>query len=401
MMIQQRTCFAAIFFLLFFQGISLLAETPTKKVGTSPVSSEQARHSDALGQVSAVSATPVGTYKQLVAAIREVRVESRKRVAQAVAQEKVREAWETGKLIKEHILLHQERATYGKEVIPRLAKDLGTSDTELYRMLEFARLYPIPAFSQELTWSQYRELIYVKDPQEREELIKKVAEKRLSQKDLRREIKKLRLRNGSVQEEKPLTAEPGIPGTYRVVKTPKGVLVLDLGFSDYYASARTARLKEGDIVRLEKEEFEKSPAGTAALYTYQVDVIEVIDGDTLKAVIPLGFGFTTVQKLRLRGLDAPEIESADGQEAKAFLEKLLNAANSVERGADSKTNARVLIRTVKSDKYDRYLADVFVDRRPQTLDQRQKTGDKEPAVGGYIYVNQALLDEGLAVRVEE
>ena len=44
----------------------------------------------------------------------------------------------------------------------------------------------------------------------------------------------------------------------------------------------------------------------------------------------------------------------------------------------AKTGNHVLIKTVKSDKYDRYLADVWV---------------------GETYVNQALIDQGLAVRV--
>jgi len=39
----------------------------------------------------------------------------------------------------------------------------------------------------------------------------------------------------------------------------------------------------------------------------------------------------------------------------------------------------VLIKTSKSDKYDRYLADVFVNK---------------------IYVNQKLVDEGYAMRVQ-
>ncbi len=77
-------------------------------------------------------------------------------------------------------------------------------------------------------------------------------------------------------------------------------------------------------------------------------VIGVIDGDTFTAAVQLGFGFATVQTLRLRALDAPEIESADGREAKEFLEKILPQGLSV------------LIRTRRSDKYDRYLADVFV-----------------------------------------
>ncbi|MBI3307658.1 MAG: thermonuclease family protein [Candidatus Omnitrophica bacterium] len=78
-----------------------------------------------------------------------------------------------------------------------------------------------------------------------------------------------------------------------------------------------------------------------------------MDGDTFKALIDLGFGISTFQTLRLRGLDAPEIESREGKEAKSFLEKKLL----------SRTGEPILIRTVKSDKYDRYLADLFVDGR--------------------------------------
>jgi endonuclease YncB( thermonuclease family) len=74
--------------------------------------------------------------------------------------------------------------------------------------------------------------------------------------------------------------------------------------------------------------------------------------------------------LRLRGLDAREIESAEGLEAKEFLEKALQGASEAEP---------LLIRTVKSDKYDRYLADVFVGKR---------------------YLNLELVDEGLATVVE-
>ena len=104
-------------------------------------------------------------------------------------------------------------------------------------------------------------------------------------------------------------------------------------------------------------------------YTYKAYVSEIIDGDTVKAVIDLGFNIVTEQKLRLRGLDAPEIESAEGKEAKEFLAKQL-----------TQPGASVLIRTVKPDKYDRYLADLWVDGK---------------------YINQELIDKGFAMRVSE
>jgi endonuclease YncB( thermonuclease family) len=377
MKIHGRFGLIAIFFLLFFQGVSLFAEAPAKKVET---------------------------YDQLVAAIREVRVESRKRVEQAVAQEKVREAWETGKLIDEHILLHQERAEYGKQVLLKLAKDLGVSDTELGYMLRFARAYPIAPAPGQLNWAHYRELLSLNDPKEREQMTQQAESHHWSQKKLRREIKKLKIPAGApLPAEVPLEARPGIPGTYRVLKATvgefAGALVLDLGFSNFFKPENTTGLQEGDIVTFEKGKLQKSEAGEEVLYTYQVDVIEVIDGDTLKVAVPLGFGFTTVQKLRLRGLDAPEIVSADGQEAKDFLEERL-----------LKANMPVIIKTVKSDKYDRYLADIWVTLAPNPTGTAGKRGEQERLRQGpdvpvradsYIYVNQELLDEGLAVRFEE
>src|SRR3989338_9351743 len=93
----------------------------------------------------------VQTYDELVRAIREVRTASQKRIDQAINQEKVREAWETGKLIDTHVLQHKKRADYDKQVIVRLARDLGTSERELRYKLEFARAYPIRPTSAALT----------------------------------------------------------------------------------------------------------------------------------------------------------------------------------------------------------------------------------------------------------
>lgn len=128
----------------------------------------------------------------------------------------------------------------------------------------------------------------------------------------------------------------------------KGELAIDLGFSNYFKPAKL-RFNQGDIVETRKDKIKKRKDGTVSdLFTYEAYVFQVIDGDTFTAVIDLGFGFTTTQTLRLRGLDAPEIESKEGREAKEFLERKILSGKPV------------LIRTVKSDKYDRYLADVFI-----------------------------------------
>ena len=294
-----------------------------------------------------------------------------------VEAEKVREAWEIGKLIDTHVFQHKERADYDKQIVERLAKDLGESRTELYYMLQFAREYPTVPLAEQLSWGHYRELLSLNDPKEREEVAAQAVEQHWGRDRLREEVRRRKgLKQLAEQKTSPpviLAAAPGEPGTFRVVRAYYGdkpdQLVLDLGFSSYYRPPGKFSFKEGDLVR-EKRGRPKKSKGAAEkdLFTYTVGVVRVIDGDTFTAAVNLGFGFTTVQTLRLRALDAPEIETAEGREAKEFLEKILTQGSNV------------LIRTHRSDKYDRYLADVFVD------------GD---------YVNQKLVDEGLAFLVSE
>ena len=122
-----------------------------------------------------------------------------------------------------------------------------------------------------------------------------------------------------------------------------------------------------------KGKLKSSDRTEADLFTYEAYIYKVLDGDTIMAVVDLGFGITTTQTLRLRGIDCPEIQTRDGMEAKEFVETSL-------KGADYLT-----IKTVKSDKYDRYLTDVFVE---------QKNGSN-------LYLNNELIEKGLAVRVRE
>ncbi|MFA5159410.1 MAG: DUF1016 N-terminal domain-containing protein, partial [Candidatus Omnitrophota bacterium] len=129
--------------------------------------------------------TSVGTYSELLTAIRGVRSESQARVEKAVEQEKVREAWETGKLIDEHVLQHKERAEYADQTILRLARDLGTSETELRYMLQFARTYPIHRPADELSWSHYESLMAVNDLDERKTLAEKAVKEKWNRDKLR------------------------------------------------------------------------------------------------------------------------------------------------------------------------------------------------------------------------
>jgi endonuclease YncB( thermonuclease family) len=338
----------------------------------------------------------VQTYGQLIAAVRGARVASRVRVEKAVEQEKVREAWEIGRLIDAHVLQHKERAAYDQQVIPRLAADLGMSDTELYYMLKFARAYPIFPSTGQLGWGDYRELLALNDPQQRKTVAEEASKNNWNQKELREAVRQAKAKmNGNIGDGKPQETNAvekltplyvGQPGTYKIILAKagpyQGELALDLGFSNYFRLSEVAQdlteFKEGDLVSFNEKEIQLlgKPRGTdpdSLLYTYKAWVLRVLDGDTIEAVIDLGFGITTTQTLRLRGIDCPELVSKEGKEAKAFVEDLL------------KPGTLVFIKTAKSDKYDRYLVDVFITDKN---DEGQ-------------YLNNLLLEKELAVRVRE
>ncbi|MFH0986122.1 MAG: DUF1016 N-terminal domain-containing protein [Candidatus Omnitrophota bacterium] len=343
-----------------------------------------------------IPAPEVKTYEALRRAISQTRAESRGRVEKAVEAERVREAWETGRLIDAHVLQHRERAGYDQQVISRLAADLGMSGRELYYSLQFYRAYSILPHASKLSWSEYRELLSVKDPQKRNILAERAEKEGWDRDRLRKEVKALKGSGPSDEESGPgaqefLPAlEPGKPGTYKIILARTGPyageLALDLGFSNYMRLTEVvenaALFKEGDIVVFPEGESEEGGRENreADLYTYRAWVYRVLDGDTIEAVVDLGFGVTTTQTLRLRGIDTPEIQTRDGREAKAFVETVLVGLEEAKPSQPS-----VLIRTTKSDKYDRYLGDVFfIDK-----------------AGKQTYLNNLLLEKGHAVRVRD
>lgn len=336
----------------------------------------------------------VKTYDELRRAISAARSESRSRVQKIIEQERVREAWEIGRLIDTHVLQHKERADYGKKVLVRLAADLGMSRTELSYMLQFARAYPTFRPAENLSWAHYEVLLGVNDPVVREALAARVEKEGWGRDRLRQEVKALKIASNESEEPRELLPVPysGNPGTYKIILASSGPyageLALDLGFSNYFrlsdVVADTAPFQESEILTFKEGTGEVRSLGPSQgtkaespLFTYKAWVFRVLDGDTIEAIIDLGFGFATTQTLRLRGIDAPELKTLDGVEAKEFVASTL--------ASFIKKKQPLLIKTSKSDKYDRYLADVFI---------ADKNGEEQ-------YLNNVLLSEGHAVRVRE
>jgi len=285
------------------------------------------------------------TYAQLLSAVRQSLATGRERALQSVDREKVRTSWEVGQLILKHVLANQKRADYGTQVIKKLSKDLGISETELGYMIQFARAYPIARPVGQLPWAHYETLLSINNPEKRDTVARRAGRENWSRRRLQAEVR--RIKDKPPAEIERLEPLKGVPGTYAVT-TWQGKPAYDLGFSIY-------KIIPGNP--------KTTWPNSAHLYTYHGTVLEVIDGDTLWVAIDLGFDIGITQKLRLRGIDAPEVNSSTGQEAKKFLEICFRKSNAI------------VLTTSKSDKYDRYLADIYL---------------------GDTYINQRLLDEGLA-----
>ena len=103
----------------------------------------------------------------------------------------------------------------------------------------------------------------------------------------------------------------------------------------------------------------------------------VIDGDTLDVVIDLGLGQRAFPRIRLRGIDTPELYTDAGRRAREFVEAKLAVDD------------MIVVATRRTDTYGRYLGDV------KYLDGNSDPGE---VLGKGIYLNRQLLDEGLARR---
>ena len=109
-------------------------------------------------------------------------------------------------------------------------------------------------------------------------------------------------------------------------------------------------------------------------YLYRAVVVNVVDGDTIDVDIDLGF-YTWIKKQRIRmvGLDAPELRGAAREQGRASTDFLISLIDGKE----------IILRSYKGrdggdsrGKFGRWLGRVYVDG---------------------LDVNQHMIDEGYAV----
>jgi endonuclease YncB( thermonuclease family) len=318
------------------------------------------------------------TFAALVAAVRAALI-----TGQARADRAYLESYHTsGFLIDAHILFFKARADYGAKVIPQLAEALGVGDLLLYRCLRFVREFPILSHGIELSWTHYRLLLEVPDKTQRRALEAATRKNHWKVPELERRVREANAINvtprpaanagAAPDTHQPLVPQRGTPGLHWIVDRGDGPSV-DLGFKLYWplTAEQAKRFAKGDIVRVARDDSIRraDDATKAELFTYAATLRRVIDGDTLVVALEVSPGVFIEQTLRLRGLDCPEMSTPEGKAAKRFVDALV-----------AKTTA-IVINTTKPDKYDRYLADVFL-----TIDSEE------------IFLNTMLLANGHAVR---
>lgn len=262
-------------------------------------------------------------YSQLAKDIETLITEGKKRASNAASQELVTTYWEIGKRLSEEVLT--ENAGYKSAVLDKLAKEIAIDSTILHRTILFFKRYSTSPRGSNIKWAHYRELMRIQDQNERtwyENLI------------LTRNLTRDQLLSAINRDSFTLASRTG-----KQPKTPQ-------------------------ITRQ-----------TSPTYLYKAFVKRVVDGDTLLLNIDLGFGVLKKQRVRLAGIDAPEIKTPEGEKSFEFI---LNELAKVDF---------VMIKTNQIDIYGRYIAKVFYSFTDTKKDLIFLQGK---------FLNQELLNRGLA-----
>ena len=109
-------------------------------------------------------------------------------------------------------------------------------------------------------------------------------------------------------------------------------------------------------------------------FSYNATVVKIIDGDTVDALVDVGFSIMTKKRIRFRGINTPESRTRDTEEkvkgvaAKDRVIELL-----------SENDNKFVLKSYGVGKYGRCLGELFVDAHEESI-------------------NQVLINEGHAVE---
>jgi transcriptional regulator with XRE-family HTH domain len=105
-------------------------------------------------------------YTKLLSDLRKLWETGKANAQRAVSRQLLQTYWEIGGRIAEEKLI--SNAGYAKSVMERLAGDMRTDMTTLYRCVQFHETYKTVPETEGLAWAHFRVLLTVKDDKERE-----------------------------------------------------------------------------------------------------------------------------------------------------------------------------------------------------------------------------------------
>ncbi len=320
-------------------------------------------------------------YENLLIEIQKQIAQAQQNVVQNIARQKVVMAWNVGEIIDKH-LSRNNKTGYGEKLMEKLVQDTALSDNSLYRMRSFYQSYPkLPKDEKQLNWTHYQTLSGVKKDEERKRLENLVRDNSWTTDDLQTEVKKLKTKK-PVRKKKLLKTklhpERGQLFFYPLIKLENAdATCIDCGFNFFReVENKSKNLQNIDVIKKDETySLKKSDSHPRKFNTYKAYLDRVVDGDTIRVTIDLGFKTFHNEIIRLKGIDSAEIDSEAGKESARALTQILDKI------------PFLVVKTIKVDIYGRYVADVFFSDKNEI--DAQKVADEG------IYLNQLLLDRGL------
>jgi endonuclease YncB( thermonuclease family) len=327
-------------------------------------------------------------YDDLREQVQGLIAENRHDAAMADETDKLHTYWQIGDALYRH-LEGQTESTQVRQTVSKLSKDIDIGQATLYDILRWRRLLAVFYARRNLGWTHYRILVRLPDIEQLRYYEEQASEGAWSTRQLRQVIDTdtdgLAFAPTDESEGTPFRASFGALSTHRVIHNPwdDAGAAIDLGFHQVWAPDDLPGFEEaspGDHVSLVEVEGQlqaRLRKDRPGLWTYPARVGRIVDGDTLTAIVALGESRFAFPRLRLRGIDTPELDTHAGRRAKDAVNEWLAEATTI------------VIRTQRTDAYGRYLADV-----------KYLPGESDPAIvlSEGIYLNRELLDEGLARR---
>lgn len=126
------------------------------------------------------------------------------------------------------------------------------------------------------------------------------------------------------------------------------------------------------------------------MWTYQANVLKVIDGDTIDVAIDLGFSIHFKTRMRMLGVDTAEKITSFGKVTKSILVTALEGK-------------MVKVEVSKPDKYGRYLCRVWLNSDESVNDQMIRKGLAKSYMGDSkmgLWTEQELAQTSSSVVIE-